>query len=433
MVAFVRPSYLLSSATVLMITANSITEGTPRADNLLPRLAGPAGGQIGGGIEVATFTTVSGLESLRDFWTSHSGHRDGEMDFCLEHIQSSTSTLRAHVVVAYRGGQPRAMLAGRLDLNRLEQRFGYLRVPTLPSRALMFMGFRGEESTECCRAIIASVQETLGQGEADYAQIPTYDGAAIYRAALDVPGLLSRDHAPELSQNYLLRLQGDSRQVHAGLSANLRDQLRRKKKKIHADYSGQVRFAIYTEPAEVAAAIPDIEQVAGKTYQRGLGVGFTNTESMRRGLQSWAQRGWLRVMIAYLGDRPAAFSIGTVCNGTYTSDFLGFDPAFRDYSVGTLLQSELIERCCAESVKLIDFSAGYADYKKRFGNDCITVARVYLFAPSPKGVYLNGMRALTAGANRSGKFLLAKAGAISKIRNAWRSRTRRKPARVSKH
>jgi hypothetical protein len=384
-----------------------------------------------GNLTVRTLTTVAEIETLRAFWDSHRGHRDGEMDFCLEHIQTSTNTQRPHVIVFYREGQPRALLAGRLDVNKLEQRFGYIRVPALTSRALMFMGFRGEETPESCRHIVESLVGTLDRGEADYAQIPTYDGAALYRAALEIPGLLSRDHAPELSQNYLLRIRGDFKQVHAGLSQNLRDQIRRKKKKIHADFAGQQRFDCYTEVAELAAAISDIEEVARKTYQRGLGVGFSNTESMSCRLQFCAQRGWLRVMVAYLGGRPAAFSIGTVCNGTYTSDFLGFDPQFRDYSIGTVLQSELIERCCNEGVQVIDFSAGYADYKRRFGNDNVTVARVYVFAPHPKGLYLNGMRTLTSGVNRGGKFLLAKAGAVSKIKNAWRSNTRLRLAAAS--
>jgi hypothetical protein len=415
-----------------MIANNSLaeTEATTAAGLLSPVRALLLGDKVTGNVTVRILTTVAEIETLRAFWTSHCGHRDGEMDFCLEHIQTSTNTQRPHVIVFYREGQPRALLAGRLDENKLEQRFGYIRVPAITSRALMFMGFRGEETPESCWHIVESLVGTLERGEADYAQIPTYDGAAIYRAALEIPGLLSRDHAPELSQNYLLRLRGDFKQVHAGLSQNLRDQIRRKKKKIHADFAGQYRFDCYTEVAELAAAISDIEEVAGKSYQRGLGVGFRNSASMSCRLQFCAQRGWLRVMVAYLGGQPAAFSIGTVCNGTYTSDFLGFDPKFRVYSIGTVLQSELIERCCNEGVQVMDFSAGYADYKRRFGNDSVTVARVYVFAPRPKGLYLNAMRTLTSGVNRGGKFLLTKAGAISKIKNAWRSNTRLRLAAV---
>jgi hypothetical protein len=382
------------------------------------------GAEADSGVTLRTriVTTTGEIEQLRKVWSSFEGHRDGDIDFYLEFIRSSSTTLRPHVIVLYRNGEPDALLAGRLDLGRVGYRLGYVRTPSVQSRALMFMGFRGEQTPENCTYIIKSLLQTLQGGDADYAQIPTVHDSGVYRAALRLPSFWCRDHLPELSQNYILRISGDFRQVYSGLSSNLREQLRRKRKKIAADFQGNANFACYTQPGDLDSVIPEIEEVAQKSYQRGLGVGFRDTDAMRRRLAFCATRGWLRVLVAYLGGRPAGFSIGTICNKTYTSDFLGYDPQFRDYSIGTVLQSVLLERCCEEGVQVIDFSAGYADYKKRFGNDSMTVARIYVFAPTPKGIYLNGMKTAAAGLNKSGTFILARGGLLPKVKKALRSR-----------
>jgi CelD/BcsL family acetyltransferase involved in cellulose biosynthesis len=367
-------------------------------------------------------TTIGDVEQLRSVWTSFEGHRDGDIDFYLEFIRSSSNTLRPHVIVFYRDGEPAALLAGRLDLNRIDHRLGYIRLPSVRSRALMFMGFRGEQTQANCTPIVESLLETLRTGDADYAQIPTIHDSGIYRAALQLPSFVCRDHLPELSQNYILRISGDFEQVYGQLSSNLREQIKRKKKKIQADFKGNAKFICYTQPDDLESVVPQIEEVARKSYQRGLAVGFNDNVAMRRRLAFCATRGWLRIFVAYLGGRPAGFSIGTVCNKTYTSDFLGYDPQYRDYSVGTVLQSALIEKCCEDGVHVIDFSAGYADYKKRFGNDSMTVARVYVFAPKAKGIYLNGVKTVTASLNKTAKYILASGGLLSKMKKTLRSR-----------
>jgi hypothetical protein len=373
-------------------------------------------------------TTIREIESLRSAWTSFSGHRDSDIDFYLEQLQTSPNTLRPHVIVLCRGNLPQALLPGRMDRTTFGQRLGYLKTPSVASRALLFGDFRGEQTKENCELVIKSLLASLRDDEADYALIPTISHSEAFRAALALPNLWCRDHAPEFLPNHILRISGEYADVFAQLSRNLREQIQRKKKKMAAAFDGRVEFICYTRPADLATMLPEIESVAKNSYQRGIGVGFVNDDSMRRSLNFLAVKGWLRIFVAYLDGKPAAFSIGTILNKTYTSDFLGYDPQFGIYSVGTVLQSVLIERCCKEGVEVVDFSMGYADYKKRFGNDSISVSRVYIFAPHIKGIYLNGMRTATAHANKFGKRLLAKTGLLMKMKKGWRSGAATRPS-----
>jgi hypothetical protein len=232
-------------------------------------------------------TTIQEIEGLRSAWTSFTGHRDSDIDFYLEQLQTSSNTLRPHVIVLYRGDQPHALLPGRMDRTTFGQRLGYLKTPSVSARALLFGDFRGEQTQENSELIIKSLLATLRNGEADYAVIPTISHSEAFQAALRLPSIWCRDHVPEFLPNHILRISGDYADVYAQLSRNLREQIQRKKKKMAAAFDGRVEFICYTQPADLATVLPEIELVAKNSYQRGIGVGFVNDDSMRRSLQFW--------------------------------------------------------------------------------------------------------------------------------------------------
>ncbi len=144
------------------------------------------------------------------------------------------------------------------------------------------------------------------------------------------------------------------------------------------------------------AVIPILEEVARNTYQRGLGVGFADTPEMRARLRFCAQKGWLRIFVLWIKGTPRAFWIGTLSNQVFVSDYNGYDPGFRDYSIGTFLLADVVEGFCKQGVKAVDFGFGEAEYKDRFANLTHTEASVCIFSPQAKGVLMNAMRTSTA-------------------------------------
>jgi CelD/BcsL family acetyltransferase involved in cellulose biosynthesis len=86
----------------------------------------------------------------------------------------------------------------------------------------------------------------------------------------------------------------------------------------------------------------DVEEIARKTYQRGLGVGFADTTRMRQRLELAARKGWLRAYLLYLGERPCAFWIGMLYGDTFVSDYTGYDPDLRQFSPGIGLVMRMI-------------------------------------------------------------------------------------------
>jgi hypothetical protein len=373
------------------------------------------------------------VEEIRGIWSAWPSHRDSDIDFCLELVWAREEVLRPHVIVVYRDGLPEAMLVGRLERTRMTSRIGYLRLPGISSRSLTFSygGLLGNVSPQSCGEIIASIRSSLRQDDADMALLEGLRvGSRLYDGALRASGFATRDHLVKPALRHMMGIPSDIKDVYAALSANHRSDLKRKAKKLMADHQGSVRVRCYREPGKLDDVIPQVEEIAKKTYQRGLGVGFQDTDEIRRRLRFCAEKGWLRIYILYLGDAPSAFWIGTLYQDCFCSDYLAFDPHFGAYSPGTFLLMKVVEEFCGAGVKEIDFGPGEGRYKEQFGNMPSNEASVFVFAPRPRGILLNGVRTSAGLVDTLMRKILDGTKLLPSIKKIWRSRLAKKAARA---
>jgi hypothetical protein len=292
-------------------------------------------------------------------------------------------------------------------------------------RALTFAstGFFGNASPENCEALVRSILNALQQKEANAAHLQQVNTESpLFHSALKLPGIASRDHVPQLTPHSLLNLSANPEDVWQGLSSGVRSDIKRKKKKLLRQFEAGARFQCFREPGELETAVPLVESIAKKTYQRALGVGFQDTEPIHKRLQFFAERGWLRMYLLTLNEEPSAFWVGTVYQGTFTSDYLAFDPKFSDYSPGMFLLSEVIDDLCKTGVQRLNFGAGEGRYKERFSNCHSTEASVYIFAPGLKGMALNSVRTAMGSIENMAKKTLERTRLLPTVKRLWRSR-----------
>jgi CelD/BcsL family acetyltransferase involved in cellulose biosynthesis len=376
------------------------------------------------GSQVRVLRTVAEVEQIRAIWSAWPSHRDSDFDFCLGFVWSDKKVIRPHVILIYRDGRPEAMLVGRLEHTRLTSRIGYLNLPGISSTAMVFAygSLLGDASAQNCTHFMQSIMSALRDGEADLARFDHLRvGSVLHERALAASGVATRDHLAIAETHFVMSLPGDIKDVYAGLSGNHRSDLKRKSKKLIADHLGGVKVLCYREPSEAWAQ--QVEDIAKKTYQRGLGVGFQNNEETRRRLLLCAEKGWLRAYVLHLNDTPRAFWIGTLYRGSFCSDYLAFDPAFSQYSPGTFLLMKVVKEFCAEGVKEIDFGFGEARYKEQFGNNPLTESPVFLFSPTPKGILLNATRTSAGLMDKAAKQLLEGTNLLPRIKRIWRARS----------
>jgi hypothetical protein len=382
---------------------------------------------------VKTLKTIPELEEIREAWEAWPGNRDSEMDSYITFLESSPNTLRPHVLVVYREGRPDSILVGRIDRGQIACRVGYLNM-NFSAQILCFVygALRGNPSEENCDLMLSEILRSLSQGEADTAYMNFLNQESdLCRLAMKKPSLLSRDYVRLSQPHFTATLPPTVEEFYQRLSPKVRKNQKWQAKKFINNFSGEVRIHCYREVKDLDKMIQDVEQVAKKSYQRGLGVGFVDTPTMRSGLMRMAEKGWLRAYVLYVLDRPCAFWIGDINQNTFGSDFLAFDAELGKYSPGIFLITKVIEGFCdgnREGVTAVDFATGYAQYKEMLSNQKSSEISVYIFAPSLKGIGLNGARSLILGVDQTIKKILARTDLLQKIKRRWRAHARPKEA-----
>ena len=378
----------------------------------------------GTGTTVRLIQTLEGVEALRATWTAFLGHRDADIDVYQTILRRRPVPTAPHIVLIERGGRPDAILVGEASTTRIAERIAYLTFPVTRVRVLNFVygAFLGNQSEENSRLIISELERSLRHGDADLA-ILNYvrEDTPLYQVASRLPSAMMRDHFPTAQAHSLMVLPDRPEDIYARLSSEHRWKLRRDAKRLRAAFP-ELRVDRFVGLDRLQQMTADTERVAATTYQRGLGVGFSDTEIIRELLGLEATKGWLRGYILYLGEQPCAFWIGCVYNGVFLSEYLGHDPAYAKNSPGTYLLAHAMEELCREGVKAIDFSIGGSLYKQRFGNQQWNESTLYLYAPRWRGLRVKALRTAAVLINSTAKKLLEKTNLEGRVKKLWRKR-----------
>jgi CelD/BcsL family acetyltransferase involved in cellulose biosynthesis len=381
--------------------------------------------------DITVARTTEQIEKIRPIWAQWNAHPNSDIDFYLWLQAHRSEIVRPHVVVLERGGKPTAMLVGRILAQRVEFRIGYLTLPGPKVRQLNFVwgGALGDLSPENSNLLVAEVVNSLRRREVDVAVFNNLRvDSTLHQAALSVPDWLSRDRFPSFNLHRSMVLPGSVEKFYAGLSKKVRKNQKWQAKKLLEDFGGKVRVECCQEEENFERMIRDVEAIAAKTYQRGLGVGFADNSENRVRLLQEAREGRLRMHMLYLADQPAAFWIGSIYQRTFHSGYMGYDPTYHEHSPGMYLLMRVIEDMCADriasGIEEIDFGLGDAQYKQVLGNVEWQDAEVRIFAPTIRGFLLNALRTLWALLDRLARRALGHAGLLSKVKNRWRHSVR---------
>jgi Acetyltransferase (GNAT) domain len=384
--------------------------------------------EYGGGLAIHIARTAQEVEAIRDIWTFWRWNPNADIEFYLHVLRSRPEILRPHVLVLYRGDSPVAMLVGRLVLEQVQTRLGYARWFGTRTRTLTFIygGQAGDLSHENSRILVSEVMRSLRNGEADLASFRfVRTDSALFKLLTHSPGFFMRDRFPQRQAHLKLVLPRKVDEIYSRLSGKVRKNLRWQAKKLLEEFDGKVRVGCFRCIGELDRMFEDVEQVAGKSYHRGLGFGFVDNLEMRERVRFESEKGWFQAYVLYLADRPAAFWIGNICGGKFYSGFLGYDSEHGRYSPGIFLMTKVFEEFCNEGVDEIDFGLGDAEYKRRFGNCSWDEACIDIFAPTFKGLRINALRTPTLFVDEVMKRSLKKMQILPRIKRLWRDRARK--------
>jgi hypothetical protein len=380
-------------------------------------------------LPVRVLETPSDIEKQRDLWNSWPGTRDSDLDFFLFIAGIRSEVLSPHVLLAYRGETPDAMLAGRLEERTIPIKFGYinLRSPRIRVLDLIDGGLRGDATYENVGVLVGHILKSLRQGKIDLAIFEHLRvDSLLYQVVHKLSRGVERGVPRGRTTHRYLELPENSEELYKLLPPEHRQNYRRKGRKLLKDFSGDVGIKCYNSSCDLDLIFREIETIARKTYQRGLGFGFADTPEMRGRFELAASKGWLRVFILYVAGKPVAYWTATAYSGMLCGDQIGYDPEFRRYSPGMYLSLATIGDMCDHrenhNISKVDYGIGDAEYKSLLSNRCYEEEDVLIYGHTLRGIGINTISTPVFLADRFAKRMLAKSKLLVRAKRLWRDR-----------
>lgn len=192
----------------------------------------------------------------------------------------------------------------------------------------------------------------------------------------------------------------------AGLSPNTRQGVRRKAKKIAAESGGELDVRRFSTPGELEAFHDIARCISMRTYQeRLLGSGLPDTPEFLDEMLALAAADRVRAWLLYVAGEPAAYLYCPVAGDTVIYAHVGHDPAFNDWSPGTVLHLEAMrDLFAATRYAKFDFTEGEGQHKRAFATGGVSCVDLLLLRPSLANrvttAALGGFNGAVAGAKR---------------------------------
>ncbi len=119
--------------------------------------------------EVRVLRSNAEIEEVREVWTHWQNHPNADMDSYLFTNQQVKQVHKPHVILVLCGGRPKAMAVGRISPDSVNIKFGYHSIANFPVLTMHVIrgGLLGEQTPEVVRAILASLKQSLRNGEAE--------------------------------------------------------------------------------------------------------------------------------------------------------------------------------------------------------------------------------------------------------------------------
>jgi CelD/BcsL family acetyltransferase involved in cellulose biosynthesis len=206
--------------------------------------------------------------------------------------------------------------------------------------------------------------------------------------SVEQPKLTRRDkylcYVPTQYSHCYIDLEWTFEQYVGKFSSKTRSTIQRKIKKYKEHCGGNLDWRSYTTPEQVREFHQIAREVSKLTYQeRLLDVGLPNTDAFVEESAALAGAGNVRAYLLFNDGKPVSYLYCPAENDVLIYAYLGFDPAYQNLSVGTVLQWLAIEQIFAERrFKFFDFTEGNSTHKQLFASHQRLCANVFFVLPT---------------------------------------------------
>jgi len=174
-----------------------------------------------------------------------------------------------------------------------------------------------------------------------------------------------------------------------------------------------VRMHRAGSPGERGRALDSLVAMHNLRWRERGGSNALHTQalvSFHHEVVGWAsERGWLRLLVLWLNDRPVATLYGFVYRRVFSFYQAGFDLERRKDSVGLVTLGLAIKSAIDEGAEEFDLLHGSEPYKFHWAREVRALERLELYPPHARGALSRGAAELGRNARRLARRLLPKA------------------------
>ena len=184
------------------------------------------------------------------------------------------------------------------------------------------------------------------------------------------------------------------------LGASHRANVQRRLRQIHQRFV--VSFERVERSEELGPALDVLLDLHRRRWhERGSEAFDARLEAFHRDFSRLAlDRGWLRLYVLRLDDRPAAAFYGFSYGGRFLFYQSGFDPAFAAQSVGLVTMALTVRAALEEGAREYDLLHGHEPYKFLWARRTRVLERVELYPPSMSFALRRRLRSSAGQAKR---------------------------------
>lgn len=366
---------------------------------------------------------IEDIEKIRFIWESMHNHPNSDIDHYLSLIHTRSNIIRPHVILITENGKPISLVVGRIENLPFDLKLGYKSIycPIIKSFTIIYGGILGDLSNDTCEIIFSEVIKPLSNGEADLLRFNYIDvNTELYKLIETKPRILNRDFFPITTIHWRMVLPNSIEDFYKSRSSKHRSWLKRMERLLIKDYPEEIKYICYKNEDELEKVFADLEQIVKNTYQRRIGVGFSDNEETRKTFTHLTQKKRLRTYFLYIQNKPCAFWYGELYGNTFHLITTGYNPELRKYELGTVLFIKMLEDLCSiGNVRYLDFGFGDASYKSRFGDENHQEAIINIFSNRVNGLKINILRIIILGSQQLVKRILVRYNLLEKIKKLW--------------
>lgn len=252
------------------------------------------------------------MEDIRTCWEGWQNHPNNDFAHFQLVCRLRSAFLSPLVIVAERDGSPCALLAARLERTHFEPAIGYFKPVRIPATILTVIheGLLGQVDEEIGAELVRYVWTLLSSGEADAAvfnHLP--ENSPLLKALLAQKPRLLSERKPIWSTHWDMKILDEQGFILKNLKAKHRSWIRGRERNLTSAFPGKVSWRWINQIDDLPHLFTRLEDVAARTYHRGLGSGFIDDEEHRQRFSLFASRDQLRLQVLEIDGEIRAFWI----------------------------------------------------------------------------------------------------------------------------